>query len=82
MKKSFMAWKTAGNNFNMLVGDTILYLLFFFISGMYLQVAVFSKTYCPYCTKAKRALQSVGASAFVVELDERNDGDAIQAELG
>lgn len=45
------------------------------------QVAVFSKTYCPYCTKAKRALQSVGAKAVVIELDERPDGDAIQAEL-
>lgn len=47
-----------------------------------MQVAVFSKTYCPYCTKAKRALDSIGAKYTVVELDSRNDADSIQNELG
>jgi glutaredoxin 3 len=46
------------------------------------KVAVFSKTFCPYCDKAKRALASVRADAFVVELDNRPDAAAIQAELG
>jgi glutaredoxin 3 len=45
------------------------------------QVLVFSKTYCPYCTKAKRALASVGASPVVHELDERPDGEKIQEAL-
>lgn len=46
------------------------------------KVAVFSKTFCPYCDKAKHALASVGARAYVVELDNRADAAAIQAELG
>lgn len=34
-------------------------------------VVVFSKTYCPYCTKAKKALQSVGLKVeqiFAIEV--------------
>jgi glutaredoxin 3 len=47
------------------------------------KVVVFSKTYCPYCTKAKRALTQFlePSQFFVVELDERNDGSAIQDAL-
>jgi len=44
-------------------------------------VVVFSKTYCPYSTKAKKALDSVGASYKVIELDARADGDSIQSAL-
>ncbi len=50
-------------------------------------VVVFSKTYCPYCKKAKAALKEAGAKvdgypgAFVIELDIREDGPAIQAYL-
>jgi len=44
-------------------------------------VIVFSKTYCPYCTKAKKALDSVGASYKVIELDERADGGSILSAL-
>ena len=46
-------------------------------------VLVFSKSYCPYCTKAKRALQKFLAAAKikVVELDERQDGAEIQDYL-
>lgn len=50
-------------------------------------VVVFSKTYCPYCKKAKAALKEAGAKvegypgAFVIELDIRDDGPAIQAYL-
>lgn len=32
-------------------------------------VIIFSKTYCPYCTKAKAALDSVGAKYTTIELD-------------
>lgn len=44
-------------------------------------VVVFSKTWCPFCQKAKDALGSAGADFLVVELDEREDGDDIQAAL-
>ncbi|GAX73785.1 hypothetical protein CEUSTIGMA_g1236.t1 [Chlamydomonas eustigma] len=48
------------------------------------KVVVFSKTYCPYCTKAKNALkQFLTPEQFtVLELDQRDDGDDIQAALG
>ncbi len=51
------------------------------------KVVVFSKTTCPYCTKAKSALASVGLAAghpdlHIIELDARSDGAAVQAALG
>jgi len=46
------------------------------------KVVVFSKTYCPYASKAKQTLQSEGAVFHIVELDQRNDGGEIQAALG
>jgi hypothetical protein len=47
------------------------------------KVAVFSKTYCPYCTKAKRALAQYlkPQDIFVMELDQRGDGDDIQVRV-
>jgi len=45
------------------------------------KVVVFSKSYCPYCTKAKKALQDVGASFEVLELDKRSDCGEFQDEL-
>ncbi|CAG5094411.1 Oidioi.mRNA.OKI2018_I69.XSR.g13533.t1.cds [Oikopleura dioica] len=45
------------------------------------KVMVFSKTYCPFCTKAKDALKSVGASFEVMEIENRSDMDAIQDYL-
>ncbi|KAI0007123.1 putative glutaredoxin [Xylariaceae sp. FL0662B] len=44
-------------------------------------VAVFSKSYCPYCAASKKLLDNVGAKYEVVELDEVSDGSAIQAAL-
>jgi len=44
-------------------------------------VVVFSKTYCPFASRAKQTLQSEGAVFHVVELDQRNDGGEIQAAL-
>ena len=49
---------------------------------------MFSKTYCPYCTKAKNALKKVlGDTAYLlIELDQRDgeepSSDEIQAALG
>ncbi|KAI8832657.1 putative thioltransferase [Chytriomyces cf. hyalinus JEL632] len=45
------------------------------------KVVVFSKTYCPYCTKAKSLLDSLGAQYEAIELDKRADGAQIQAYL-
>ncbi|TYZ62290.1 hypothetical protein PybrP1_006971 [[Pythium] brassicae (nom. inval.)] len=44
-------------------------------------VVVFSKSYCPYCKKAKETLSALGAKPYVFELDLRDDGPAIQAFL-
>ncbi|KAG9067852.1 hypothetical protein KI688_011441 [Linnemannia hyalina] len=44
-------------------------------------IVVFSKSYCPYCTKAKNLLESLGAKAFILELDNVDNGAAIQAYL-
>lgn len=47
------------------------------------KVVVFSKSYCPYCKKAKAALFGIipESSVIVIELDHRGDGDAIQDAL-
>ena len=44
-------------------------------------IMVFSKTYCPYCTRAKEALSKLNVKFEVYELDARKDGDDIQAAL-
>mmetsp|Transcript_22515 Transcript_22515/g.51552 ORF Transcript_22515/g.51552 Transcript_22515/m.51552 type:complete len:103 (-) Transcript_22515:374-682(-) len=46
-------------------------------------VVVFSKTYCPFCAKAKTSLANVGCMNFKrVELDEIADGSTVQKALG
>ena len=42
------------------------------------RVAVLSKSYCPYCARAKQAITGTGASFTAVELDLRDDGAGIQ----
>ncbi|CAM9698870.1 unnamed protein product [Choristocarpus tenellus] len=44
-------------------------------------IMVFSKTYCPYCKKAKNALSKIGASFKVLELDNESNGATIQDTL-
>ncbi|KAL1409933.1 Glutaredoxin [Vanrija albida] len=44
-------------------------------------VVVFSKSYCPYCRRTKATLADVTDDVKVFELDERDDGSAIQAYL-
>jgi glutaredoxin 3 len=48
------------------------------------KVVIFSKTYCPYCTKAKKIIGKYlsGAKVVIVELDQRPDGGALQDYLG
>ncbi|KAH3909263.1 hypothetical protein HBH56_162290 [Parastagonospora nodorum] len=45
-------------------------------------VAVFSKSYCPYCRQAKELLSQSGAKFYAIELDQVDDGSAIQSTLG
>lgn len=44
-------------------------------------IMVFSKTYCPYCTKAKDALTELGLKFTVYELDKESDGAEVQKAL-
>ncbi|CAK4031500.1 glutaredoxin domain-containing [Lecanosticta acicola] len=44
-------------------------------------VAVFSKSYCPYCKATKQLLSELGAKANILELDQIDDGAAIQDAL-
>lgn len=47
-------------------------------------VAVFSKSYCPYCKAAKQLLSSIGldqSKIGVLELDEMNEGADVQNYL-
>lgn len=45
-------------------------------------VVVFSKSYCPFCTSTKSLFEKLpGVEARVIELDQRDDGDAIQSAL-
>ncbi|KAG0736834.1 hypothetical protein G6F57_011037 [Rhizopus arrhizus] len=45
------------------------------------KIAVFSKSYCPYCTRAKKALEGLKLDFFHIELDNEEDGAAIQQYL-
>lgn len=44
-------------------------------------VAVFSKSYCPYCASTKSLLTQLGAKFYLMELDQVDDGEAIQDAL-
>ncbi|KAK9268607.1 hypothetical protein L1049_000364 [Liquidambar formosana] len=44
-------------------------------------IVIFSKSYCPYCRKAKAVFKELNQIPHVVELDERDDGWNIQDAL-
>jgi len=44
-------------------------------------VVVFSKSYCPYCRASKQLLNDKHAKYFLMELDEVDDGAALQDAL-
>jgi len=44
-------------------------------------VAIFSKSYCPYCKATKALLSQLGAKYYAIELDQVDDGAAIQDAL-
>lgn len=46
------------------------------------KVVVYSKTYCPFCKKAKTALGETGLKDYVlIELDTMDDGEVYQDAL-
>ncbi|XP_027911289.1 glutaredoxin-C3 [Vigna unguiculata] len=45
------------------------------------RITLFSKSYCPYCLRAKRILAELNEKPFVVELDLRDDGYEIQSVI-
>ncbi|XP_039119132.1 glutaredoxin-C8 isoform X2 [Dioscorea cayenensis subsp. rotundata] len=45
------------------------------------EIVIFSKSYCPYCRRAKGVFKSLSKVPYVVELDERDDGWDIQDAL-
>merc|ERR1712002_255557 len=42
------------------------------------KIMIFSKTFCPFCVKAKNAFDEIGAEYTVLELDNRSDMNEIQ----
>ncbi|KIW16004.1 glutaredoxin [Exophiala spinifera] len=44
-------------------------------------VVVFSKSYCPYCRATKSLLNDKHANYFLMELDQVDDGAALQDAL-
>ena len=44
-------------------------------------VVIYSKSWCPYCTKCKALFDDLGQRYTAVELDEREDGEQLQATL-
>lgn len=45
------------------------------------KVFIASKTYCPYCTSAKKLILEVYPEAYILELDNIEDGDDVQNAL-
>ncbi|XP_072963148.1 glutaredoxin-C8 [Typha angustifolia] len=44
-------------------------------------IVIFSKSYCPYCKRAKAVFKELNKEPYVVELDKREDGWDIQDAL-
>ncbi|KGN65502.1 glutaredoxin-C4 [Cucumis sativus] len=45
------------------------------------QIVIFSKSYCPYCRRAKAVFKELHKVPHVVELDQRDDGSSLQNAL-
>ncbi|MDI1486920.1 MAG: Glutaredoxin [Ramalina farinacea] len=66
------------------VGAKTLYHTFIsdpWLTHVLLQPAVFSKSWCPYCKASKTLLSEMGAKFYTLELDQVDDGSAIQSAL-
>ena len=45
------------------------------------KIVIFSKTYCPFCKRAKALFDALNEEYLVIELNEMLEGEAIQAAL-
>ncbi|GAV68299.1 Glutaredoxin domain-containing protein [Cephalotus follicularis] len=45
------------------------------------KIVIFSKSYCPYCKRAKSVFKELKVVPYVVELDQRDDGHDVQDAL-
>ncbi|XP_068638003.1 glutaredoxin-C8-like [Aristolochia californica] len=45
------------------------------------EIVIFSKSYCPYCRRAKAVFKEMNKIAHIIELDQRDDGFDIQDAL-
>ncbi|XP_028774105.1 glutaredoxin-C4-like [Neltuma alba] len=45
------------------------------------KIVIFSKSYCPYCRRAKTVFKHLNQTPHIVELDEREDGWKIHSKL-
>ena len=44
-------------------------------------VVIYSKSWCPYCAQCKALFDDMGLAYTAIELDEREDGEQLQAAL-
>ena len=44
-------------------------------------VVIYSKSYCPFCSRVKALLAGLGVKAQITELDLDSEGSAVQDEL-
>ncbi|CAK9438701.1 uncharacterized protein LODBEIA_P29250 [Lodderomyces beijingensis] len=44
-------------------------------------IFIASKTYCPYCAQTKKTIDAITKEAYILELDEVDDGASIQEAL-
>jgi len=44
-------------------------------------VVIYSKSWCPYCTQCKQLFDEMSQPYTAIELDEREDGESLQAAL-
>mmetsp|Transcript_41541 Transcript_41541/g.119890 ORF Transcript_41541/g.119890 Transcript_41541/m.119890 type:complete len:172 (+) Transcript_41541:118-633(+) len=45
------------------------------------KVVIFSKSYCPFCTRTKKRFRTLGEDALIFELDLMSEGAEIQSKL-
>ena len=63
------------------IKHSLIWIFVFLFTHILLVLQVFSKSFCPYCKQAKKALVDIGIKPVVVELDQRPDGRHIQTAL-
>eukprot|EP00245_Coleochaete_scutata_P017250 TRINITY_DN8372_c1_g4_i1.p1 TRINITY_DN8372_c1_g4~~TRINITY_DN8372_c1_g4_i1.p1 ORF type:complete len:155 (-),score=33.19 TRINITY_DN8372_c1_g4_i1:243-707(-) len=75
--KDGRSWKVAGKAGNS-ESDVLASIKSFIAEN---NIAIFSKSYCPYCRRAKGVFAELGVEPAVIELDQREEGAKIQDAL-